>query len=297
MLATLYLKLQLPGQKLFRGVTDPPTSDPVEAKRQLLERMGEQPHVRAQPVRVAELRVSDLLGLYVAECQDTGVRVQTGRVEPWAATLGHHRAVDVERDMIDTICRRWRQVGPSWKAGSLEVPGYEAMSWEARDRERVRPLSGASINRYVAVLRRAFRLGHQQRGLLTPITFPHFEEKERGEYLTEDRCRAICAGFRARQGKAVKADVFRFAYLTGVRSGQLRRTEKCNVLIDGSTWKLRWDSNQTKNRRPHEIVLVGEALEIVQRAWDTRLLDSRFLFHVEGKPVGPLHSELRRTCK
>jgi integrase len=278
-------------------VTNPPTSDPAEAKRQLLERMGEQAHVREQRARVADLRVMDLLGLYVAECRDTGVRLQAGRVEPWIAALGRHRAIEVRRDMLDTICRRWRQVGPSWDDGQLDVPGYEPVKWAARDPKRVRPLSGASLNRYVAVLRRAFRLGHEKRGLLTPLTFPHFSETARGEYLTEDRCRAICANFQARKGAPVKADVIRFAYLTGVRSGQLRRTEKCNVLIDGPTWKLRWDGSQTKNGRSHEIVLVGEALEIVQRAWDARRLDSPFLFHIDGRPIGELHSELRRTCK
>jgi integrase len=46
----------------------------------------------------------------------------------------------------------------------------------------------------------------------------------------------------------------------------------------------------------HEVVLVGEELEIVQRAWAARLPDCDFLFHVDGKPLGPMRSELERTC-
>jgi integrase len=34
----------------------------------------------------------------------------------------------------------------------------------------------------------------------------------------------------------------------------------------------------------------------VQRAWEDRRADCEYLFHVDGKPVGPMLSELRRTC-
>src|SRR5262249_5076883 len=51
------------------------------------------------------------------------------------------------------------------------------------------------------------------------------------------------------------------------------------------------------NGKPHEIILIGEALEIVQWAWNRRLPDCDLLFHVKGKPIGPLTSELRRTCE
>jgi len=37
-------------------------------------------------------------------------------------------------------------------------------------------------------------------------------------------------------------------------------------------------------------------LEIVQRAWASRLPDCDFLFHVDGQPLGPMRSELKRTC-
>lgn len=143
------------------------------------------------------------------------------RVEPWRAVLGHARAVDVRRDHLDTICRRWRQTGPSWPAGERVLSDERTLTWGARKPERVRPLSGASCNRLVAVLRRAYSLGKQKRGLVTPLTYPHYSEGKRGEYLTEDQCLAICANFQAKEGATVKADVFRLAYLLGIRKGQL----------------------------------------------------------------------------
>jgi len=188
----------------------------------------------------------------------------------------------VRRDHLDAICRHWRKAGPAWGG---------------RDPARVRPLSGASCNRLLAVLRRAYRLGQEKRELLTALTFPHFEETGRGEYLAEDQCLAICQNFQAKEGAAEKADVFRLAYLLGIRKGQLGRALKRHVLISGDAWKMRWPGEETKNRKPHEVVLVGEAREIVQRAWAGRRPDCEYLFHVNGKPLGPMLSELRRTCE
>jgi hypothetical protein len=85
------------------------------------------------------------------------------------------------------------------------------------------------------VLRRAYTIGQEDLQLVTSRTFPHYDEGKRGEYITEDQCVAICASFRAKEGAAVKADVFRLAYLTGVRKGRLRHARKRHVLIAGDT--------------------------------------------------------------
>src|SRR5438876_3478992 len=292
-----WLKFKLPGDRQpRREPTEPRTDDEQEARRQLHARLGERDIVRVQREAVEDLTVNDLLDLYVLDCEDKAQPIQAGRVEPWRAVLGHARAVDVRRDHLDTICRRWRQTGPSWPAGERVLSEERTLTWGARKPERVRPLSGASCNRLVAVLRRAYSLGKQKRGLVTPLTYPHYGEGKRGEYLTEDQCLAICANFQAKEGATVKADMFRLAYLLGIRKGQLRRTCKRHVLITGDTWKLRWPGEETKNGEPHEVKLVGEPLAIVQRAWAARRPDCDSLFHVNGNPLGPMLSELRRTC-
>jgi integrase len=58
-----------------------------------------------------------------------------------------------------------------------------------------------------------------------------------------------------------------------------------------------WPKEDTKNGRAHALVLAGEEQAIVERAWDARRPDSDFLFHVEGQPLGPMRSELQRTCQ
>ncbi len=293
-----WLKYKLPGESTSRRErTEPRTDDESEANRQLHERLGERGFLRVRREAVEDVTVNDLLDLYVLDCEDQGQPIQVGRVEPWRATLGEARALDVGRDHLDTICRLWQRTGPSWPAGNQVLSDGRILTWKARPRERVRPLSGGSCNRLVAVLRRSYSLGKEKRGLVTSLTFPHYPEGRRGQYLTEDQCVAICANFQAKVGVAVKSDMFRLAYLLGIRKGQLRRTCKRHVLIAGDSWKLRWPGEETKNGRAHEVRLVGEALTIVQRAWAIRLPECELLFHVNGKPVGPMISELRRTCE
>jgi integrase len=82
-----------------------------------------------------------------------------------------------------------------------------------------------------------------------------------------------------------------------VRKGQLRATRKKNVKIEGDLWKLVWEPTQTKTKKQvHSVVLVGEERAIVEWAWANRLPDCDFLFHVDGQPLGPMRSELKRTC-
>ena len=136
----------------------------------------------------------------------------------------------------------------------------------------------------------AVSLGKEKLGLFTALTFPHFKETGRGEYITEEQSIAIRDGFLAKKGRDVKAYIFRLAYLLGIRKGQLQRTHKRNVLIQGDTWRLRWAPQEhkggKKTGKPHEVVLTGEALDIVQRAWAARRPDCDFLFHIDGQPVG-----------
>jgi hypothetical protein len=281
-----------------REATNPRTEDKAEADRQLHERLSERGHVRAQRLRTETVTVDDLLDLYLLDCADKHQPIQTGRVEPWRTALGPVRALDVSRLDLDNLCRRWQHHGVTWDAGTCTLTDGTQIAWAKRDQKRVRPLSGASCNRILSVLCRSFSLGEEKLGLTTSLTFPHFSEGPRGEYITEDQCVAICTHFQAKVGRDVKAAVFRLAYLTGIRKGRLRTARKRHVLITGDTWKLRWPKEETKGKRhAHEIVLVDEELAIVQRAWANRRPDSDVLFHVDGKPLGPMHSELQRTCK
>jgi len=291
-----WLQVKFPGEKLIRRSTG--TEDEAEAKasRQLHELLAERSPARRQRRTAEQTTVADLLDLVLLDYSDHDRTLQVGRIEPWYAAFDTMLATEIERADVDDRCRRWRSHGPTWGAGSRTLSDGRTITWPARPKERVRPLSGASLNRLVAVLRRAYKLGQEKLGLPVVLTFPHYAEGRRGAYITEDQCLAICANFQAKVGATVKADFFRLGYLTGIRKGQLRATTKRNVVIDGDTWKLAWAGDETKNGQPHAVVLVGEQLEIVKRAWAARRPDCDYLFHVEGQPLGPMRSELQRTC-
>ena len=146
-----WLKYKLPDlTSPRREPTDPRTEEEVEARRQLHQRLAERGHIRVQRQAVEDLTVHQLLDLYEADCADHGRIVQRGRVEPWRHALGPVRAVDVQRDHVDAICRLWRQRGLTWEAGEYGRADGTVTRWSARDPNRIRRLSGASCNRLVA---------------------------------------------------------------------------------------------------------------------------------------------------
>jgi integrase len=61
-------------------------------------------------------------------------------------------------------------------------------------------------------------------------------------------------------------------------------------------WKLCWTADQTKNGKEQKVALHGEAREIVERAWANEVPGCAHLFHVDGKPLGRMRSEVQRTC-
>jgi hypothetical protein len=59
---------------------------------------------------------------------------------------------------------------------------------------------------------------------------------------------------------------------------------------------LAYKPARVKQRIPRENPPVGRAQDVVRDLWRTRQLGRRFLFHVDGKPLGQLKSEWRRAC-
>jgi hypothetical protein len=127
-----WLKYRFPGDpKPRREPTSPRTDDEQEARRQLHARFAEVPIVRTRRLNVENLLVQDLLAFFVADCEDHGRPVPSGHIPAWMHVLGSERAIDVERDHLDTICRRWRKVGVTWATGRLERTDGTGLKWAA----------------------------------------------------------------------------------------------------------------------------------------------------------------------
>jgi hypothetical protein len=289
--------------KATREVTNPRTDDEDEARRQLRERQSEQGYQRRRRARVQDRTVANVLNLFVKDRFDKHKDMRLKKVIAWIAALGTVQAIELETEDVKDVLRRWARRGTSWPAGSMQLPDESEIAWPARPTERMKPLDGATLNRHVAVLRRAYKLAREEWGLMTAVTWPKHPERKRGQFFSEAEIAAIVTNYQTREGKEVKADVFHLACLLGVRSTQLRMTTKANVIITDrgtpkESWILKWTAYQTKNGEEHEILLspFPDALAIVQRNWGKRLPDCDLLFHVAGRPLGNQRSELRRTC-
>jgi integrase len=124
------------------------------------------------------------------------------------------------------------------------------------------------------------------------LTYPKFPEPITGQYIPRDAFDAILAHVDAGPKRAL----FELAYVTGVRKGQLRKTELKNVhrTERGTVTVLVWDAPNVKNRREHVVPLEGRAQTIVQELWKGRRPGCG-LFHLDGRPMGDLRSEWRRA--
>ena len=151
LLPTWWIKYYVPGRtKPIRESAK--TSDEQEARRLLHARLAEATPLRVERLARSEVTVGKLLDLVRDDYGDHGRTLPPGILDAWQAVLGAARAVDVRRDHLDAITRRWRSTGPEW-------PG----------RKRVRPLDRSTVNRYIAILRRAYRLGREKLELETAL--------------------------------------------------------------------------------------------------------------------------------
>jgi integrase len=276
------VQYRLPGsRKIIQASTG--TSDVAEAKRFLHERLAEDPKAYAQRIAARTVTVSDALVLYEHEAADREQRVESGQLLALRHELGAVPLADLTRADLDALCRKWRSIG-------VDYPGRDTK------RHRVRPITGTSCNRAMALLHRARTLAVDKLGVDLPrLTFPHFREEPAGRYVSPGEFYAILAQIAHPTRRAF----LELLYLLGIRPGQLRSTETSNVRIEnGKPVALVYRPNQVKQRTPHEVPLVGvgRAEAIVHALWRGRALGCKFLFHVDGGQIGTLHSEFRRAC-
>lgn len=269
----------------------PPTQDEAEAQRQLHAWHALRPTEQHRKVETSGLTVNDLLDLFETEAQSFGTAYQPERVLAWREAIGTAAAVDVERQDLMTLLNRWRKRG---------------VTFSGRPADRVRPISGTTCNRYVAVLRRAFALGRRDRQLLTPLVFPHFRETPRGTPITDEESQQLCAEIRKeRLHGEMRAMQARFAWLSGARLGKhhgglrhlvwphVRFTELAGLPVA----VILWPAKETKHkRRAHETASVGEEYEILRWAWEHRTDRSELVFHANGRRLPDPRYALRRAC-
>src|SRR5262249_6505078 len=157
---------------------------------------------------------ADALALYQQDCTDRGITVQWGQLRALAHALGAVALADITRAHLDQLCRQWRTVG-------VEDPKRTKL-------HRLRPVTGATCNRLMAMLHRARQLAMDKLGVDLPrLTFPRFPEEPAGRYVSPEDLHGILTHIEHPTHRAF----IELLYLLGIRPGQLRSTETSNVRV------------------------------------------------------------------
>jgi len=226
------------------------TTDRAEAQALLRSRLaavseGTYTGPERDKLTVAELLEGVIL-FYEAQGHHS-LRTVRGHARVWTQSIGRRRALDVTTLQLRRLTQEWTHHGTS----------------------------AATINRRLAILRRAYRLAKVK---LDPARLDFTdvflrEASPRGRYLPGDGFAAI----HAHLPTADLRDAFEFAYLCGTRKQQLLRTTWSHY--DPERHILAWQATDTKQREPHVLPLAGRPLEIIEARYAVRRAHCPHVFH------------------
>ena len=151
----------------------------------------------------------------------------------------------------------------------------------------------STINREIAVLRSAFRLGYRHDMVArVPAIKLLPDDAVRNEFFTSEEIRALipCLPDYLR-------DVVLFAYFTGWRKGELIGLQWANVNRSGAV--IRLEPDQTKNRTVRVLALQGELAALIERRWRARKagrLLALQVFHRDGRQLKNFRTPWLKAC-
>ena len=151
-----------------------------------------------------------------------------------------------------------------------------------------------TINREIAVLRSAFRLGyHHDLVARVPAIKLLPEHSVRNEFFTPAEVDALlpCLPEYLR-------DVVLFAFLTGWRRGEIVGLQWSNVNRSGRV--IRLEPKQNKSRKVRVLALRGELAALVERRWQARNaggVPTPIVFHHAGRPLADFRKPWRAACR
>jgi len=242
----------------------------ADAERLLKRRIQDHGKGRViDPKAEERLRTEDLFEAVVADYKANGKRsldTLEDRLIPLRAAFGLDRAIDVDEARIEKY-------------------KVERLASKARGDKLVAP---ATVNRELAALRRAFRLGVKQKRISrAPDIEMLAEAPPREGFVEPNRFEGLLSHL-----PAYLQDFTRFDYIVGWRKGALKALRWPDV--DRENGRLYLRRAGSKNKKPYVIVLTGELAAIIERRWAARSvarLDgtvflSEFVFHRDGRPIG-----------
>lgn len=154
----------------------------------------------------------------------------------------------------------------------------------------------ATINRELALLRRAFKLGYEHEPQLVfrlPVIKALPEDNVREGFLERDKYRLILAALT----DEVKP-VFVVAYHLGMRTGELLKIKRSWVDFDEGLIYV--NGRVTKNRHPKTAPIYGDMkpwLEMLLSRGEVESPNCIWLFSRKGKPVKDFKADWAQACE
>ena len=172
-------------------------------------------------------------------------------------------------------------------------------SWLRSKLRAKEPLSPATLNRRIQILRQGLQLA-VDRGYLASV--PHLAKlsevgRERRGFLEHAEYLAIMG-----QLPAYLRDMTAFAYLTGWRLGELKSLRWRDVDITEGVIRLR--AENAKIGRGRSMVIDGQVKAIIESAAKARAIQtqdghiiSEFVFHYQGRAIANFYRQWRKARK
>ena len=180
---------------------------------------------------------------------------------------------------------------------AIAVSSESVEAWQLDLRQQ--NYKDATINRFCQILGQAFNLAIERKHLSSSPIVKHLSEtgNARSGFFTETEIRSVITHL-----PAYLQDFTLFAYITGMRKGEVQSLKWQNVTADTITLR----AENSKNGEGRTIVLEGELAEVIERRRQARkvkdkkgnfVMLSEYVFHLKGEPIGSFRKSWATACK
>jgi integrase len=171
---------------------------------------------------------------------------------------------------------------------------------EYKQQRKRKGASNASINRELALLRRAFRIATEAGHLNTAPKFRMLEENNaRGGFFEQEDFQRV----RVALPEYLKLPIS-FLYLSGWRVDEMRKLRWSDVDLEAASILL--PKERSKNKQARTLALAGELLKVIRQAHAIRRRDCPFVFYrfgvrarglPDGQPIGQFDRSWKLACQ
>ncbi len=225
------------------------------------------------------------------------------------ATQRHTRMLDlfdlVEKDYkrrglrsLDSVVHHRKKLDPYFGDRAANLVAEQVVN-DYIDQRQLEGASNGTINRELAVLKRAYTLGFRSRLCNRRPYIEKLPEAEpREDFFEYDDFRKFEAALRAKGKRAnydgnEVADIVVFAYFSGWRLNEALQLNRDWIKTDLQIAVL--PASKHKNKKPKIFPLEGEVLEIVERRLKTANPEG-LLFHRGGRPIKSVRKICQSVC-